>query len=85
MIYTLSSAQAALGVSSGSGSCLYLWRGLMAGAKVQFTPTRIETAAKVAKITKRFVFPGSLQSDNGSGFLSQMTNGITSGQKWTLH
>ena len=59
---------------------------------VEVFPTRSEMAAKVAKvllkeIISRFGLPGSLQTDNGPAFVSQVTKGITSalGLKCTLH
>ncbi|TEA41983.1 hypothetical protein DBR06_SOUSAS12610030, partial [Sousa chinensis] len=59
---------------------------------VEVFPARTEMAAKVAKvllkeIMPRFGLPGSLQSDNGPAFVSQVTKRITSslGIKQTLH
>ena len=59
---------------------------------IEAFPTRTEMAAEVAKallqeIIPRFWLPGSLQSDNGPAFVSQVTKGIASalGIKWTLH
>ena len=55
-------------------------------------PARTEMAAKVAKlllkeIISRFGLPRSLQTENASVFMSQVTKGITStlGIKRTLH
>ena len=43
--------------------------------------------ALLEEIIPRFGVPGSLQIDNGPGFVSHMTKGITRalGIKWTLH
>ena len=59
---------------------------------IEAFPARTETVAEVAKallkeIIPRFGLQGSLQSDNGPAFVSQVKKGITSalGRKWTLH
>ena len=43
--------------------------------------------ALLKEIIPRFGFPGSLESDNGPAFVSQVREGITSALsiKWTLH
>lgn len=58
---------------------------------IETFPARTRTAAEVAKallkeITFRFGLSGSLQSDNGPAFVSQVTKAITGalGVKWTL-
>ena len=59
---------------------------------IEAFPVRTETAAEVVKallkeIIPRSGLPGSLQSDNGPAFVSEVTKGIMSalGKEWTFH